>query len=202
MLELGLTIEAVDKLTGPVIGHPKSATFRTADLVGIDTLIHVADNVYNGAPTDEQREMFKAPDLVSRMIENKLLGEKTRQGFYKKTRDSEGNRIILSLDFNTLEYGPQEKVKLTSLETAKTISGTAQKIRSLYYEEDIGGQFSFRTLTETLIYSANRIPEIADDIVNIDNAMKWGFGHTRGERFRNQNEGGRLRGPRMGSGDA
>jgi 3-hydroxyacyl-CoA dehydrogenase len=180
MLELGLTIEAVDKLTGPVIGHPKSATFRTADLVGIDTLIHVADNVYNGAPTDEQREMFKAPDLVSRMIENKLLGEKTRQGFYKKTRDSEGNRIILSLDFNTLEYGPQEKVKLTSLETAKTISGTAQKIRSLYYEEDIGGQFSFRTLTETLIYSANRIPEIADDIVNIDNAMKWGFAWKMG----------------------
>ncbi len=180
MLELGLTIEAVDKLTGPVIGHPKSATFRTADLVGLDTLVHVADNVQNGAPTDEKRDMFKAPDLVNRMIENKLLGEKTKQGFYRKTRDSEGNRIILSLDLNSLEYGPQEKVKLASLETAKTITGTAQKIRSLYYAEDIGGQFSFRTLTETLIYAANRIPEIANDIVNVDNAMKWGFAWKMG----------------------
>jgi 3-hydroxyacyl-CoA dehydrogenase len=180
MLELGLTIEAVDKLTGPVIGHPKSATFRTADLVGLDTLVHVADNVYNGAPSDEKREVFKSPELVDRMIQNKLLGEKTKQGFYKKTRDSEGNRIILSLDYNTLEHGPQEKIKLASLETAKTISGTAQKIKSLYYAEDVGGQFTFRTLTETLIYSANRIPEIADDIVNVDNAMKWGFGWKTG----------------------
>jgi 3-hydroxyacyl-CoA dehydrogenase len=180
MMDLGLTIEAVDKLTGPVIGHPKSASFRTADLVGLDTLVHVADNVYNGAPSDEKREVFKSPELVDRMIENKLLGEKSKQGFYKKTRDSEGNRIILSLDYNTLEHGPQEKVKLASLETAKTISGTVQKIKSLYYAEDVGGQFTFRTLTETLIYSANRIPEIADDIVNVDNAMKWGFGWKMG----------------------
>jgi 3-hydroxyacyl-CoA dehydrogenase len=139
MLELGLTIEAVDKLTGPVIGHPKSATFRTADLVGLDTLVHVADNVYNGAPTDEKREMFKVPDLVSRMIQNKLLGEKTKQGFYKKTRDNEGNRVILSLDYNALQFGPQEKVKLASLEMAKTISGTAQKIKSLIHLSHFNG---------------------------------------------------------------
>ena len=180
MIDLGLTIDAVDQLTGRVIGHPKSASFRTADLVGLDTLVHVADNVYTGAPDDERREMFKAPDLLRRMIEKKLLGEKTKQGFYKKTRDSGGNRVILSLDYNTLKYSPQEKVKLASLETAKTISGTSQKIRSLYYAEDIGGQFTFRTLTETLIYSANRIPEIADDIVNTDNAMKWGFAWKMG----------------------
>jgi len=180
MLDLGLTIEAVDKLTGPVIGHPKSATFRTADLVGLDTLFHVAENVYNGAPADEKREIFKAPDLLNRMIEKELLGEKTKQGFYKKARDNEGNRIILSLDFNTLEYRPQEKVKLASLEAAKTISGTAQKIKSLYYAEDTGGQFTFHTLTETFIYSANRIPEIADDILSIDNAMKWGFAWKMG----------------------
>jgi 3-hydroxyacyl-CoA dehydrogenase len=173
MIDLGLTIEAVDQLTGRVIGRPKSASFRTADIVGLDTFVDVADNVYSGGPEDERREMFKPPDLVTRMIEKKLLGEKTKQGFYKKTRDNQGNRVILSLDYNTLEYSPQEKVKLASLETAKMISGTPEKIKSLYYAEDIGGQFTFRTLTETLIYSANRVPEIADD--NIDHAMRWGF---------------------------
>jgi len=180
MMDLGLNVEAVDKLTGPVIGHPKSASFRTADLVGLDTLLHVSDNVYEGAPNDEKREMFKAPDFIKQMIEKNLLGEKTGQGFYKKSKDIEGNKVILSLDYNTLEYSPQEKVKLASLEAAKNISGTAQKIKSLYSAEDVAGQFTFSTLTETLIYSANRIPEIADDIVNIDNAMKWGFAWKMG----------------------
>jgi 3-hydroxyacyl-CoA dehydrogenase len=180
MMDLGLTVEAVDKLTGPVIGHPKSASFRTADLVGLDTLLHVSGNVYEGAPNDEKREMFKAPDFIKQMIEKNLLGEKTGQGFYKKSKDIEGNKVILSLDYNTLEYSPQEKVKLASLEAAKNISGTAQKIKSLYSAEDVAGQFTFSTLTETLIYSANRIPEIADDIVNIDNAMKWGFAWKMG----------------------
>ncbi|MBW1742821.1 MAG: 3-hydroxyacyl-CoA dehydrogenase/enoyl-CoA hydratase family protein [Deltaproteobacteria bacterium] len=175
MIDMGLSIEAVDKLTGPVIGHPKSASFRTADLVGLDTLVHVASNVYDGAPDDERRDLFKVPDLLNQMLDKKFLGEKTHQGFYKKTRNSEGKRVILSLDHKTLEYGPQEKVKLASFETAKTTSGTAEKIKSLFYAKDVGGEFTFRTLTETLIYSANRIPEIADDIVNIDNAMKWGF---------------------------
>ena len=180
MMDLGLNVEAVDKLTGPVIGHPKSASFRTADLVGLDTLLHVSDNVYEGAPNDEKREMFKAPDFIKQMIEKNLLGEKTGQGFYKKSKDIEGNKVILSLDYNTLEYSPQEKVKLASLEAAKNISGTAQKIKSLYSAKDLAGQFSFCTLTETLIYSADRIPEIADDIVNIDNAMKWGFAWKMG----------------------
>jgi len=180
MMDLGLTVEAVDKLTGPVIGHPKSASFRTADLVGLDTLLHVSGNVYEGAPNDEKREMFKAPDFIKQMIEKNLLGEKTGQGFYKKSKDIEGNKVILSLDYNTLEYSPQEKVKLASLEAAKNISGTAQKIKSLYSAEDVAGQFTFSTLTETLIYSANRIPEIADDIVNIDNAMRWGFAWKMG----------------------
>jgi 3-hydroxyacyl-CoA dehydrogenase len=180
MMDLGLSIEAVDKLTGPIIGHPKSASFRTADLVGLDTLVHVASNVYEGAPEDERRESFKAPDLLQQMLERKLLGEKTKQGFYKRTRDSEGNRVILSLDYKTLEYGPQEKMKLPSYEMAKTLSGTSEKMKSLFYAEDIGGEFTFRTITETLIYSANRIPEIADDIVSVDNAMKWGFAWKMG----------------------
>jgi 3-hydroxyacyl-CoA dehydrogenase len=180
MMDMGLSVEAIDELTGPVIGHPKSASFRTADLVGLDTLLHVADNVYQGASHDEKREMFTPPGFIKKMIENNMLGEKSGGGFYKKSTDSEGNKVILSLDYNTLEYRPQEKVKLASLEAAKNISGTAQKIKSLFSGRDAGGQFTFATLTETLIYSANRIPEIADDIVNVDNAMRWGFAWKMG----------------------
>jgi len=180
MIDLGLSIEAVDEMTGPLIGHPKSASFRTADLVGLDTVVHVANNVYEGAPDDERREMFKVPDFIQKMIEKNMLGEKTNLGFYKKTRDGEGKKAILSLDYGTLKHTPQEKVKLASLETAKNISGTSARIKSLFFAQDAGGQFTFRTLAETLIYSANRIPEIADDIVNVDNAMKWGFAWKMG----------------------
>ncbi|RJR27792.1 MAG: 3-hydroxyacyl-CoA dehydrogenase/enoyl-CoA hydratase family protein [Desulfobacteraceae bacterium] len=175
MEEMGLSIEAVDQLTGPVIGHPKSASFRTADLVGLDTLLHVADNVYQGAPGDEKREVFTAPSFIKTMVERKLLGNKTKQGFYKKTKDDKGKKTILTLDYKSLEYRPQEKVKIASLEAAKNLPGLKEKIKSLYYATDLGGQYTFRTMTETLIYSANRIPEIAEDIINIDNAMKWGF---------------------------
>jgi len=180
MMELGLSIGAVDKLTGPVIGNPKSASFRTGDLVGLDTLVHVAENVYDGAPDDERRDIFQIPDFIKKMLEKNLLGEKTKQGFYKKTKDQEGKKVILSLDYNTLEYKPQEKVSLPSLEAAKNLTSTAEKIRSLYYAKDVAGQFTFKTMSETFIYAANRIPEIADDIVNVDNAMKWGFGRRLG----------------------
>ncbi len=180
MMELGLSIGAVDKLTGPVIGNPKSASFRTGDLVGLDTLVHVAENVYDGAPDDERRDIFQIPDFIKKMLEKNLLGEKTKQGFYKKTKDQEGKKVILSLDYNTLEYKPQEKVSLPSLEAAKNLTSTAEKIRSLYYAKDVAGQFTFKTMSETFIYAANRIPEIADDIVNVDNAMKWGFGRKLG----------------------
>ena len=180
MVDLGLTIEAVDQLTGPVVGHPKSASFRTADLVGLDTLVHVAENVYEGCPNDEKREMFKIPEFINQMIEKGLLGEKTKQGFYKKIQGDKGQKVILSLDYHTLEYSPQQEVKFASLEAAKNISGTAGKFKSLYYADDVAGEFTFRTTSETLIYSANRIPEIADDIVNVDNAMKWGFARKMG----------------------
>ncbi len=180
MMDMGLSIEAVDKLTGPIIGNPKSASFRTADLVGLDTLVHVATNVYEGAQSDERREIFSIPDFIKKMLEKKLLGEKTKQGFYKKTKDEGGKKIILSLDYNTLEYKPQEKVSFASLEAAKNLPSTAEKIKSLYYAKDVAGQFTFRTMSEGLIYAANRIPEIADDIVNIDNAMKWGFARKLG----------------------
>ncbi len=180
MVDLGLYVEAVDKLTGPVIGHAKSASFRTTDLVGLDTIVHVANNVYDGAPEDEKREIFKTPAFIQSMVEKGLLGEKTKQGFYRKAKDKEGKRVILSIDPQTLEYGPQEKVKIASLEAAKTAGGTGNKIKTLFYMDDKGGQFTFRHMTETLIYSANRIPEIADDIVNVDNAMKWGFAWKMG----------------------
>jgi len=180
MLDLGLSIEAVDKLTGPVIGHPKSASFRTADLVGLDTLLHVAENVYEGAPDDEKREMFKPPELVQKMLEKQLLGEKTKQGFYKKSKDEKGKKVILSIDPKSLEYTPQEKVKFASLEAASNASGTGNKIKALFYADDKAGEFTFRQISETLIYTANRIPEIADDIVNVDNAMKWGFAWKMG----------------------
>jgi 3-hydroxyacyl-CoA dehydrogenase len=179
MVDLGLSIEAVDELTGPVVGNPKSATFRTSDLVGLDTLVHVANNVYEGAAGDEKREMFKVPDFISRMVARNLLGEKSKQGFYKRV-DEGGRKTILSLDHKTLEYTPQQKTKLPSLEAAKNIPGTAGKIRALYFADDLAVSFTFRTHSETLIYAANRIPEIVDDIVNLDNAMKWGFARRLG----------------------
>jgi 3-hydroxyacyl-CoA dehydrogenase len=174
MMDLGMTIEAVDELTGPVVGHPKSATFRTADLVGLDTLVHVINNIYEGASGDEKREMFRVPNFITQMIDKKLLGEKAKQGFYKRV-DKDGKKVILSIDYNTLDYRPQGEVKSASLEAAKTVSGTTGRIKSLYYADDQAGRFTFRTLSETLTYSGSRIPEIADDIVNVDNAMKWGF---------------------------
>jgi 3-hydroxyacyl-CoA dehydrogenase len=180
MMDLGLPLEAVDELTGPVVGHPKSATFRTADLVGLDTVVHVANNVYEGALKDEKREMFKIPDFIGQMLERKLLGEKTKQGFYKAVKGKEGSKDILSLNYKTMEYTPQQKLKMASLEAAKNIPGTAGKIKALFYADDPAGQFTFRTMAETLLYSASRIPEIADDIVNVDNAMKWGFAWKMG----------------------
>ncbi len=180
MVEMGLSIEATDQLTGPIIGRPKSALFRTADLVGLDTLVHVAGNVYDGAPDDEQRERFVPPAFISKMVEKKLLGEKAGQGFYKKSVDEAGNRVILSLDYSTLEYKKQEKRKFASVEAAKAAGSTEAKIKALYYAKDAAGAFTFKTLSETLIYAAARIPEIADDIVKLDNAMMWGFGWKLG----------------------
>jgi len=179
MVDMGLSIEAVDELTGPVVGNPKSATFRTSDLVGLDTLVHVANNVYEGAVDDEERDMFEVPDFISEMVAKKLLGEKSKQGFYKRI-EKEGGKVILSIDHKTLEYTPRQEVKFASLEAAKNIPGTAGKLKSLYFADDVAGSFTFRTLSETFIYAANRIPEIADDIVNIDNAMRWGFGRRLG----------------------
>ncbi|MFH1139729.1 MAG: 3-hydroxyacyl-CoA dehydrogenase NAD-binding domain-containing protein [Pseudomonadota bacterium] len=175
MMEMDLTPEEVDKMTGPIIGHPKSATFRTADLVGLDTICHVASNVYDGAPDDEQRDMFKVPEVIKAMVDKKLLGQKTGGGFFKKA-----GRDIASLNLKTLEYGEQKKADFPSLKAAKGIEDLGQRLASLYYADDKAGEFFLKTTSALVIYAANRIPEIADDIVNIDNALKWGFAHEMG----------------------
>jgi len=175
MLEGGYTTEEIDALTGPVIGHAKSASFRTLDVVGLDTFAHVARNLYDAVPDDEKRETFRLPDVLSKMVENKMLGQKTGSGFFKKA----GNDI-LTLDLNTFEYRERQKARFASLDAAKQIDSLEERMRTLVYANDRAGEFLWRTTSEALIYAANRIPEIADNIVEVDNAMKWGFAHEMG----------------------
>ena len=180
MLKDGLTIEEVDAITGPATGKPKSATFRTGDLVGIDTMVHVSENLYEAAKDDEMREVFKVPDFIKKMVENKWLGDKTGQGFYKKEKAPDGKRVILALRPDTMEYAAREKAKYGSLEMAKQIEDVGERIKAVANAKDKAGQFFWETASAILIYSANRIPEITDSIVNIDNAMKWGFNWEMG----------------------
>ena len=173
--ELGLTIEEVDKLTGPVIGRPKSATFRTVDLVGLDTLVHVANGIYENCPNDEKHDLFQLPDFIKKMMGNNWLGSKTGQGFYKK----EG-RDILSLDLNTLEYRAAKKASFATLELTKTISKPIDRFKILVSGKDKAGEFYRKSFASMFAYVSNRIPEIADDFYKIDDAMKAGFGWENG----------------------
>ncbi|WP_075864543.1 3-hydroxyacyl-CoA dehydrogenase/enoyl-CoA hydratase family protein [Carboxydothermus islandicus] len=173
-LEEGYTVEAVDALTGPVLGRPNSATFRTADLVGLDTLVHVAKNVYDNISDPAEKEFFRVPEFLEKMVANKLLGDKTGAGFYKKVKTDAGKEI-LSLDVKTLQYKPQEKVNYPSLEAAKAAEGLKAKLQTLISGKDEGAALVWRIMKKTLLYAASKIPEIADDIVNIDRAMRWGF---------------------------
>jgi 3-hydroxyacyl-CoA dehydrogenase len=174
-IEQGLTVEEVDKLTGTVVGRAKSATFRTADIVGLDTMINVQGTSYDNLPDDEEREEFIIPDFLQQLVDKGNLGAKTKAGFYKKTNDG-----ILSLDLKTGEYGPQKKVRFDGFRLAKDRQKSGDKIKAMAYSDDRGGKFFWEVLSRTLIYSANRIPEISDDIINIDNAMKWGYGWEAG----------------------
>ena len=180
MLAMGFTPTEVDQMTGKAIGHASSATFRTSDLVGLDVLAHVNNNLYPAIPDDEDREVFQIPDVINQMLEKKFLGDKTKGGFFKKSTDAEGKRQILELDLNTFEYKPQAKSKFPSLDAAKAIEDQSQRINKLVWGEDKVGEFLWKTMSRTFRYSANRIPEIADIIVEIDNAIKWGFGWTIG----------------------
>ena len=143
--ETGLTVSEIDKLTGPVLGRPKSATFRTCDVVGLDTLVHVANDAYKNLPDDEQRDKFILPPFISKMIENKWLGDKTKQGFYKKIKNTDGKSEILELDLKTLEYIPQKKTKFATLETTKTIDDLPTRLKMLVAGTDNAGEFYRKT---------------------------------------------------------
>jgi len=177
---LGMTVEEVDACTGPAVGWPKSATFRTADIVGLDVLVHVVKNIYETAPNDESREMYKVPALVEEMARRGWLGDKTGQGFYKKVR-GDGEKEILTLDVNTLDYRPRQKAKFASLEAGKSIEDTRSRLQSLVgpllegQKGDKAQQFLWGALSEMCLYAARRVPEISDRIVDVDRAMRWGF---------------------------
>lgn len=178
--ELGLSVEEVDKLTGPVAGRPKSATFRTADVVGIDTLIKVARNLASDAGNDEAKHLFALPAYLEKIEQNKWFGDKSGQGFYKKTKNEKGETEILSLNLDTLDYTPQQKVKLATLEAAKAVDNPLQRFPVLLAGQDKAGAFYRSTFYGLFAYVSNRIPEIADDLYRIDEAVCAGFGWEYG----------------------
>jgi 3-hydroxyacyl-CoA dehydrogenase len=185
MSELDMTVEDVDACTGPAVGWPKSATFRTADIVGLDLLAHVVRNIYETAPNDESRERYKVPALVEEMIKRGWLGDKTGQGFYKKVR-GEGEQEILTLDVRTMEYRARQKAKFASIEGGKSIDDTRQRLRAMVgpilegQKGDKAQQFLWSAISETCLYAARRVPEISDTLVDVDRAMRWGFGWELG----------------------
>lgn len=178
--EMGLTVEQVDKLTGPVLGRPKSATFRTCDVVGLDTLVHVANGLKDNCPNDEERALFELPDYISKMVENNWIGSKSGQGFYKKVKHPDGSSEILVLDLNTLEYRSQEKVKFATLEMTKPVEDLKQRTKMLFMGMDDAGKLYRKLFGGLFAYVTNRIPEIADDLYKIDDAIKAGFGWELG----------------------
>jgi len=178
--DLDLTIEEVDKLSGPVIGRPKSATFRTVDVVGLDTLVHVANGIRENCLNDERLELFELPDFIKTMMENKWLGSKTGQGFYKKVRKDDGSSEILSLDLNTLEYREKKRANFATLELTKTVDKVIDRFKILVKGKDKAGEFYRKSFAALFAYVSNRIPEIADDLYKIDDAMKAGFGWEHG----------------------
>lgn len=178
--DLGLTIEEVDKLTGPVLGRPKSATFRTCDVVGLDTLVHVANGLKDNCPNDEEKALFELPDYIAKMVENNWLGSKSGQGFYKKSKGADGKRQILALDLQTLEYKPSSKVSFPTLEMTKSIDDLKQRTKMLVQGMDKAGEFYRLMFGGLFAYVTNRIPEISEDLYKIDDAIKAGFGWKLG----------------------
>jgi 3-hydroxyacyl-CoA dehydrogenase len=174
--QLGLTIDEVDTLTGPVIGRPKSATFRTADVVGIDTLVKVAKGVADNCPADEQRTVFTIPAWLEKMVTNNWLGDKTGQGFFRKKKGDKGEKEIDTLNLQTMEYAPRSKPKFATLETAKPIDDLKTRLKALCAGQDKAGEFYRRFHYGLFSYIAHRIPEISDDVYRVDDAMMAGFG--------------------------
>jgi 3-hydroxyacyl-CoA dehydrogenase len=180
MMEEGLSILEVDALFGPHMGRPRTAMFKTTDLVGLDTLVHVAQNTYDLVVDDESRDHFLLPDFIHKMVEKKLLGKKTNAGFYKTDLTPEWKKIRKVIDPNTLEYAEYEKPDFACLAAAKKAGTLVEKIEAIVFGEDKGARFAWRVMAENLIYAANRIPEISDSIVEIDNAMRSGFNFEMG----------------------
>ncbi len=178
--DLDLTIEEVDKLSGPVIGRPKSATFRTVDVVGLDTLVHVANGIRENCPNDECHQLFQLPSFINTMLKNKWLGSKTGQGFYKKQISKDGKKEILSLDLNTLNYRGKQRAKFATLELTKTIDNVIERFKVLVKGKDKAGDFYRKSFAALLAYVSYRIPEITNDLYKIDDAMKAGFGWEHG----------------------
>lgn len=174
MKKFELGVDEVDAITGPAMGRPKSATFRTLDLVGLDTFVHVAKNVQQSVSDESEQAAFAIPDYIEKMVANRWLGDKTGQGFFRKEKTAAG-REILALDLDTLEYRPRKKVKSPSLDAAKAAGVVEKKIISLVSGKDQASLFAWEILKKVLLYTANKQDEIADDIVSVDNAMKWGF---------------------------
>lgn len=175
MLEDGYSIEEVDKITGPAAGRPKTATFRTFDLVGLDVFAHVVKNLHENLPDDPEREMFVMPEFVTKMIERGILGNKTKGGFYQRKKGEGDKREIWTLDTATLDYRPSQKVKFPALEMAKNIEDLRDRLKALVWSKERVGNFLWQTISRTLTYAADRIPEIAGTIVEVDRAMRWGF---------------------------
>lgn len=178
--DMGLSVEEVDKLSGPVLGRPKSATFRTGDVVGLDTLVHVANGVKDSCPKDEENALFELPGYISTMVDNKWLGSKSGQGFYKKVKAADGSSEIQVLDLKTLEYRSQNKVKFPTLDMAKSIDDLNQRTKMLLMGMDKAGEFYRKIFGGLFAYVTNRIPEITDDLYKIDDALKAGFGWELG----------------------
>ena len=174
------SVEEVDKLTGPAIGRPKSATFRTADIAGLDTMCHVANGVYEKCKDDESREVFKLPDFLQKMLDSNMLGSKTGKGFYKKIKDDNGKSKILALDLNTFKYNEQKKVNYETLKNARKCKKRDEKFKTLINGNDKASEFYKENFARMFGYIQNRIPEISNDITSIDAALKTGFGWKDG----------------------
>jgi 3-hydroxyacyl-CoA dehydrogenase len=198
MVRFGMSIEEVDACTGPAIGWPKSATFRTADIVGLDVLANVVRNIYENTPLDESRDIYRIPRLVEEMIGRGWLGEKSGRGFYQRVKKGAGTDI-LALDAATMEYRPRQKARFASLEMARTIDDVRARLQAILgpviaaqpespahadaarqQPGDKAQQFLWALISETSLYAARRVPEIADSIVDVDRAMRWGFGWELG----------------------
>lgn len=178
--EMGLTVEEVDKLTGPVLGRPKSATFRTSDVVGLDTLVHVANGLKEAVPNDEMNHLFALPDFIEHMVNNGMLGSKSGQGFYKKVRKEDGSSEILTLDLETMEYRGKKRAKFATLEQTKPVTELKERIPMLVGGKDKAGDFYRKMFAGVFAYVSHRIPEISDDLFRIDDGMKAGFGWELG----------------------